>query len=88
MSNTKWNESIGAAIESASRDLPAGYVIRLMIEKDGYSVRLVLPDGTVADIDGESTIDEIKTLTDMALSHSQQPKPLTPEQLYFQRWAD
>jgi len=86
--NNEWNESLGAAIELAARDLPAGYVIRLMIEKDGYSVRLVLPDGMVADIDGESMIDEIKALTDMALSHSQQPKPLTKEQIYFQRWAD
>ena len=83
-----WNESLGAAIESAAGALPQGYRLRLDIEKHGYATRLVLPDDTVADVDRETLVDEIEALVEMAIRHSTQPKPLTKEQLYYQRLAD
>lgn len=86
--NNDWNESLGAAIESASDALPEGYRLRLDIEKHGYATRLVLPDDTVADVDRETMVDEIEALVEMAITHSTQPKPLTREQLHYQRMAD
>lgn len=83
-----WNESIGAAIESAAGSLPDGYKLRLVIERNGYCARLVLPDETVADVDRETMVDEIEALVAIAIKHSTQPKPLTKEQLNFQRMAD
>lgn len=87
MNIDEWDESLGAAIESAAGSLPEKYLLQLTIEKGGYSVRLILPDGTLADIDGESIVDEIESLVVMAIKHSQQPKPLTAEQIYFQRFG-
>lgn len=83
-----WNESVGAAIESAACALPDGYKLRVVIERNGFCVRLVLPDETVADVDCETMVDEIEALVEMAIKHSAQTKPLTKEQLNFQRWAD
>lgn len=87
MSN-EWNEKLGAAIESAAGALPNGYKLRLDIERHGYAAKLVLPDDTVADVDRETMVDEIEALVEMAITHSAQPKPLTKEQLHFQRMAD
>lgn len=86
--NNGWNESLGAAIESAAEALPKGYRLRLDIEKHGYATRLVLPDDTVADVSEGSLVDEIESLVELAIRHSEQPKPLTKEQLHFQRFAD
>lgn len=86
--NTEWNESLGAAIESAAESLPNGYRLRLDIEKHGYAARLVLPDDTVADVSEDSLVDEIESLVALAIRHDKQPKPLTKEQIDFQRWAD
>lgn len=61
-----WNESLGAAIESAAGSLPENYQLRIMIERGGYSVRLVLPDETVCDVDRESLVDEIESLVELA----------------------
>lgn len=61
-----WNESLGAAIESAAGSLPENYQLRTMIERGGYSVRLILPDETVCDVDRESIIDEIESLVELA----------------------
>lgn len=83
-----WNESLGAAIESAAEALPEGYRIRLDIEKHGCAARLVLPDDIVADVDRETLVDEIEALVEIAIKHSTEPKPLTREQLHFQRMAD
>lgn len=83
-----WNESLGAAIESAAEALPEGYRLRLDIEKHGCAARLVLPDDIVADVDRETVVDEIEALVEMAITHSTQPKPLTREQLHYQRMAD
>lgn len=83
-----WNESLGAAIESSAEALPEGYRLRLDIEKHGYAARLVLPDDTVAYVDRETMVDEIEALVQMAITHNSQPKPLTREQLHFQRMAD
>lgn len=88
MNIDEWDESLGAAIESAAGSLPEKYLLQLTIEKGGYSVRLILPDGTFADIDGESIVDEIESLVALAIRHDKQPKPLTKEQIDFQRWAD
>jgi hypothetical protein len=63
-----WNESIGAAIESAAGALPEDYKLRIMIERHGYSVRLILPDETVCDVDRESLADEIESLVELAIS--------------------
>lgn len=61
-----WNESLGAAIESAAGSLPENYKLRIMIERGGYSVRLVLPGETVCDVDRETLIDEIESLVELA----------------------
>ena len=62
-----WNESLGAAIESAAEVLPEGYRLRLDIEKHGCAARLVSPDDIVADVDRETLVDEIEALVEMAL---------------------
>lgn len=64
-----WNESLGAAIESAAGSLPKGYRIRLDIELHGYDARLILPDDTVADVSEGSLIDEIESLVEIAIHH-------------------
>lgn len=83
-----WNESLGAAIELAADALPEGYRLRLDIEKHRCDARLVLPDDIVVDVDRETLVDEIEALVEIAIKHSTESKPLTREQLHFQRIAD
>lgn len=81
--NNEWNESLGAAIESAAGSLPSGYKLRLDIEKHGYAARLVLPDDTVADVNEDSLVDEIESLVELAIKQSERSKPRIKEDLHF-----
>lgn len=63
-----FDESLGAAIDNASASLPEGYVLKLEIENGGYACRLLMPGG-VADVDGETIVDEIEALVKIAIDN-------------------
>lgn len=82
-------EGLGEAVKAAVESLPEGYRIQLEIKKNECTAMIVLPDDIFISIDRNMTLgEEIEALVELAIRHSGERKPLTEEQLFFQRWAD
>ena len=49
-------KNIGEAIEKAAKHLPEGFVINVMVERDGYDVSLIQFESPTISIDGGNGI--------------------------------
>lgn len=71
MSEEKYNEKLGAAIENAAGYLPEGYVLRINIERYGWGLELHFEGDEPRLFDNDSLIDDINEAVSHAVDMSQ-----------------